>query len=169
MEITVHSISDYPFDFSKDFAIIGDGPSGGQYQFTPGALEVVCVNKAIVRQSSCRTVCTVEMHRDYISKHIRNHLEGRAGVFNLVLIFNADIARHQLHGGNSLNMLVQYVTERIAPGRTIFLAGVDMTVEKDWGPEIERLEYCAFIAAQRKVKIVMMCENDRLYFFPKYV
>jgi hypothetical protein len=169
MNIKKYDLPFYQFNWSHPFAIIGNGESGSAYQFNPDEINLICINRAIARQKRGSIAATMYHHTDFMTGWIAKYLPDRG--IDLLTIRLQDIASYRLHGGDTLNMIVQYVVERMPAGGTVYLSGVDFGYSrnegggrKDWQPQIDRLAFCQGVAVRRGVKIVLLCENPRLAF-----
>jgi len=147
-------------DFNNDFALIGMGPSKGEYVF-PKEVITICINKAhFMYHGKPDYCCSVYDHKDELISLIPVDVP-------FIVITKGDFKKYSLSLGGPICSMFYFLSKRIKDNHTIFLLGNEMSDNRDWNPYtssfyqawLDNLQY------RKKVKVKMMDGNKKLDFF----
>lgn len=145
-------------DWSRNTAIIGDGPSKCRYFYDPRKVNVFCINKAILKYPGDMTV-TVSVHREEILELLPDNKF-------LIEITNKDIKNRPITlFGGVINHFLDYVGMKIHPGRKIYLQGNDMTGGRDWTQYIEGFMLWKKKYRNKQVEVIATAPNEKVPWF----
>lgn len=147
-------------DFDNDFALVGMGPSKGEYIF-PKNVITICINKAhFLYKGKPNYIATVYDHRDELISLIPVDVP-------FLVIGKEDFSYYRLSLGGPICSLFYFISKRIKDNHTIYLLGNEMSDDRDWKPYLfsfyeswlDNLQY------RKKVKVKMLDGNTQLDFF----
>lgn len=161
--VNLFNLQSFPFDYSKNFAIIGGGPSARGAKYGDD-IQVLAVNAGIFYYPKAGAAVTLHYHEDLMKRRLE-----RLGGGNLVIIRNKDIWECRLCHGDSLDLLVRFLVKRMPGGKDIFISGIDQNTPRRWDFQNNRLKETVIAAEYKKIKIWKTCRNPRLdEFIPTY-
>lgn len=148
-------------NFDKDFALVGMGPSKGEYIFDKDII-TICINKShFIYKGKPNYCCTVYDHRDELISLMPIDIP-------FIVIEKEDFKHYRLSLGGPICSLMYFISKRIKDNHTIYLLGNEMSGnDRDWTPYVnsfyevwlDNLQY------RKKVKVKMLDGNKRLDFF----
>jgi hypothetical protein len=155
--VRAFNLQSYSFDWTKDFVVIGSGPSAGRYQFDPEKINVFCINRSILKVPDAHAAVTLSNHAGIVKRWAE-----RVGCVNLIVIRNKEIWKYKLIAGDSLDLFVRFLVKRMPPGKNIFIEGVEMSYLKKWAYQVNNLRSTVIEAENRRIGIYKLCRNPLL-------
>jgi hypothetical protein len=159
----------FPINYNQDFAVIGDGESAGCHEYNPKVIKIFAINRSlrfIANMQNTVDVLTMYHHEEYMVDYLNHNYSMQT--LNLIIIQLFDIRKHHLPSGDTANMLIHYLVQKMKSwgvrDKKIYLTGFDYSYKKDWKPQIKSLKYCQIMAEYNNIDIICTSENKRLPF-----